>query len=58
MSRDRYRSIGAILGLIVGLLLMVLAGQGGVLGGATFGAGGTLAGGIIGEKVHALRNDK
>nr|WP_201724009.1 hypothetical protein [Rhodopirellula sp. SM50] len=58
MSRDSYRSVGAIVGLGLGIALMVMAGQGGVLPGAIFGAGGALAGGILGEKVHALRQGK
>ena len=58
MSRDSYRSVGAIIGLVLGIVLMTSTGQGGVLPGAIFGAGGALAGGILGEKVHALRNRK
>lgn len=58
MSREIYRSIGAIIGLVIGFTMMKLAGQGGVLPGAIFGAGGALAGGMIGERVHALRNGK
>jgi uncharacterized membrane protein YeaQ/YmgE (transglycosylase-associated protein family) len=54
MSRDGARSVGAITGLVVGLLVMRSLDQGGVLAGAIFGAGGTLVGGILGERVHAL----
>ena len=56
MSRERYRSLGAIAGLAIGIVLMNLVGQSGVLPGAIFGAGGALLGGIIGERVHAMRN--
>ena len=58
MSRESYRSIGAVIGLVIGFALMKLAGQSGVMPGAIFGAGGALAGGIIGERVHAKRNGK
>ncbi len=58
MSREGYRSVGAILGLGLGIALMTLLGQSGVLPGAIFGAGGALAGGILGEKTHGLRNRK
>jgi hypothetical protein len=55
MSREGYRSVGAIIGLMIGFSLMKLTGQSGVLPGALFGAGGALAGGILGERVHAMR---
>lgn len=58
MSRESYRSIGAIFGLAIGFALMKLAGQSEIVPGAIFGAGGALAGGIIGERVHTLRNRK
>ena len=58
MSRDRFRSVGAILGIGVGLTLMVAVGPGGVIGGAIYGAGGALAGGILGERVHSIRHGK
>ncbi len=55
MSKDTYRSIGAILGLCLGLGLMIAIGWGGMIPGAVFGAGGAVAGGISGEKVFAWR---
>ena len=58
MSRENYRSIGAIMGLVVGILLMLGLRQGGVIPGAIFGAGGALIGGILGERVHAIVNGK
>ncbi len=59
MSRERCRSIGAVIGLAIGIGLMyfVFAMQG-VLPGAIFGAGGALLGGITGERVHLIRNRK
>ena len=55
MSKDNYRSIGAIVGLVVGIGLMIASGQHSMLAGALFGAGGAVAGGISGEKVYAWR---
>jgi predicted benzoate:H+ symporter BenE len=49
-NRDRKRSLGAIIGLVAGLSLMSLLGLGGVLYGFVFGAGGTVIGGMIGER--------
>ncbi|MEM6473059.1 MAG: hypothetical protein AAF802_26090 [Planctomycetota bacterium] len=54
MTRDSFRSAGAIIGLIIGLLIMRWFGQSGVLAGGLFGAGGALLGGIAGERMHAL----
>lgn len=54
MTRDSFRSAGAIIGLIIGLLIMRWLGQSGVLAGGLFGAGGALLGGIAGERMHAL----
>lgn len=58
MSRDGFRSVGAITGLVIGFLLMRSLGFGGVLMGAIFGACGALIGGMIGERVHATRSDR
>ncbi len=52
MSRDNYRTIGALIGLAVGVGLMYLLGQSGLVAGAVFGAGGCVLGGITGEKIH------
>jgi len=49
-ERERKRSLGAVIGLIAGLSLMSLLGLGGVLYGFVFGAGGTVMGGMIGER--------
>ncbi|HBJ38436.1 MAG TPA: hypothetical protein DDZ51_27525 [Planctomycetaceae bacterium] len=49
--RDRKRSLGAIVGLAAGLSLMWALGLGGVLYGFLFGAGGTVIGGMLGERL-------
>jgi hypothetical protein len=49
--RDRKRSLGAIVGLVAGLSLMWALGLGGVLYGFLFGAGGTVIGGMMGERL-------
>jgi hypothetical protein len=56
MNEDAYRTIGAVTGLIAGLVLMVVLGWGGMIPGALFGAGGSVAGGICGEKLYARRH--
>lgn len=53
MTEDASRSVGAIAGLCLGLAIMFALGLGGMIPGALFGAGGAVAGGIIGEKVFA-----
>ncbi|MCA9138575.1 MAG: hypothetical protein KDB00_17510 [Planctomycetales bacterium] len=58
MSRDNYRSIGAITGLALGITLMISLGKHGVIPGAIFGAGGALAGGVLGERIHGILNRK
>ena len=55
MNEDVYRSVGAIVGLACGLLLMISFGLGGMILGALFGAGGAVVGGICGEKVYGSR---
>lgn len=50
-QRDRYRSVGAIVGLLAGLSLMWTLGLGGVLYGFLFGAGGTVIGGMMGGRL-------
>ena len=52
MSRDNYRTIGALAGLAMGVTVMYLLGQSGLVAGAIFGAGGCVLGGITGEKVY------
>ncbi len=53
MTEDSSRSIGAIVGLVMGLGLMVLMQFGGMIPGAVLGAGGAVAGGIAGEKLYS-----
>jgi len=48
--RERNRSLGAIIGLSIGLMMMWALGLGGVLYGFVFGAGGAVIGGITGER--------
>ena len=55
MSEQVYRSLFAILGLVLGMLLMVGLGFGGMVPGAIFGAGGAVLGGIIGERIARSR---
>jgi hypothetical protein len=55
MSKDNFRAIGAIIGLILGLVMMIGLGYSSMVAGALFGAGGSVAGGISGEKVYAWR---
>jgi len=56
MTKDRYRSIGAIIGLCLGVGLMIGLGYSGMIPGALFGAGGAVLGGISGESFFAWRN--
>ncbi len=56
MSEDSYRSIGAIIGITTGLVVMFSLGISGMIPGALFGAGGAVAGGIMGERVFAWRH--
>lgn len=55
MSEQVYRSFFAILGLVLGMLLMVGLGFGSMLAGAIFGAGGAVLGGITGEQIARRR---
>lgn len=56
MRRDPYRSVGALVGLGLGIWLMFLLTDGGMIAGAVFGAGGAVLGGMSGERLHAWRN--
>ncbi len=53
MTRDHYRTIGALLGLAVGVVCMIWLGYRGVVPSAMFGAGGCVLGGTLGESMHA-----
>mgnify|MGYP006266435631 CR=1 FL=1 len=55
MNEDNYRTIGAIVGMVLCLGLMFSLGIDGMLPGALFGASGAVAGGISGEKFFAWR---
>ncbi len=56
MSKENCRSIGAIIGLAVGIGAMNLLGFGGMVNAALYGAGGAVAGGIAGERFHAMKH--
>ncbi|MEO9591516.1 hypothetical protein [Rhodopirellula bahusiensis] len=58
MSRDNYRTIGAIVGLGLGIGAMFLFGMSGVVPGAAFGAGGCVIGGIAGEQIFDRRGPR
>ncbi len=49
--RNTFRSLGAIVGLALGLALMWLLGLGGMVPAAIFGAGGAVIGGMSGERI-------
>ena len=51
LSRDAGRSIGAVIGLSVGILMMRAVGHGGIVHAFLYGAGGTVLGGMIGERL-------
>lgn len=51
MSRDAGRSIGALIGLSIGVLVMWWLGYAGVMPLFLFGASGAIAGGITGERM-------
>ena len=53
VSKDRYRSIGALIGLGSGIGLMRLVGLSDMVAAAVFGAGGCVAGAIAAEKLFA-----
>lgn len=60
MSRDIYRRIGAIGGLVLGIILMRMLVQSGMFDSgiipmAIFGAGGTVIGGILAERFYGFR---
>ncbi|TWU26469.1 hypothetical protein Pla52o_03220 [Novipirellula galeiformis] len=56
MSQETYRSLGAIAGVITGVVSMALLGFSGLIAGFCFGAGGAVLGGILGERFHGWRH--
>ena len=56
MTEQGWRSLCAVIGLLLGMVLMVASGQGGMIGGAIFGAGGAVLGGMVGERIARRRN--
>ncbi len=55
MSEQAWRSTCAVIGLVLGMVLMVVTGQGGMISGAIFGAGGAVLGGVVGERIARRR---
>ena len=53
MTRDHFRTIGALVGLAAGIALMILLGFRGMVSNAIFGASGCVLGGITAEAFHA-----
>ncbi len=53
MSEQTYRTIGALLGLALGIALMLVLGLRGIAFSALFGAGGCVAGAITAERIYA-----
>lgn len=51
MSEQNYRTIGAICGLVLGMVAMRVLGFGGMIPGAVFGAGGAVLGAMAAERV-------
>jgi len=58
MTRETYRTIGAITGLAAGIVLTISFGLSGqVVPSALLGAGGCVAGAIIAERFHSRSGD-
>ena len=58
MTRETYRTIGALGGLGVGVILTIALGYGGqMVPSALLGAGGCVAGAMIAERIHASHGD-
>lgn len=58
MTRDTYRTIGALTGLAIGVLLTVAFGYSGqIIPSALLGAGGCVAGAVIAERLHSGSGD-
>jgi uncharacterized protein YcfJ len=55
-SKDKYRSAGAIIGLVIGFLLVYALGRPHIAIQAILGAGGAVLGGMSGESLFAKRN--
>jgi hypothetical protein len=58
MSEDSCRSIGAIIGLALGIVLMRVLDLSGMVAAALFGAGGCVAGAVTAEKLHAWNKSR
>ncbi len=51
ISKDTARRIGAIAGLIIGILVMRATGYSGIMASAVFGASFCVVGAMIGERI-------
>ena len=58
MTKESYRSIGALIGLASGFGLMFALGFSELVPAAFFGAGGCVAGGMTAERVHAWKTNR
>lgn len=58
MTEQGYRSVGAVTGMVVGLVLMRVVGHAGLVATFCYGAGGTVIGGMIGERLHEQRGNE
>ncbi len=56
MKEETYRTIGALVGLALGIGLMQVLGLSGVLFGAVFGAGGCVTGAVTAETIFRWSN--
>jgi hypothetical protein len=52
MTRDHFRTIGALVGLAAGIALMILLSFRGIIPAAIFGATGCVLGGMTAEAFH------
>jgi len=58
MTQDRYRSIGSLIGLALGIVLMLALGWSGVVPSAVLGAGGCVCGAITGERLYVWHSSR
>lgn len=58
MTLQTYRSIGALIGLAIGIGVMLTLGIRGIIPSAIFGAGGCVAGGVTAEQIYRWNHDR
>ena len=56
-KNERNRRIGALVGLVLGIGIMYAIGRVGLVPAFILGAGGCLAGGMIGERIGPPRDE-